>query len=225
MTDHARLIGKPLPTGGAAILLSRNTNLDHGIRRHRSHSAPPRLGRTLSSPPQRQQVFSLPLDSPVPPTAQLLAQRSRAKSNPPEPVAPPPPPPPPLRNSTIFRSDLSQLSANLQNGAIPRHDHVHMVRQVRNKRWRKRHESSGAQLLVNKMFPKPEKKGVKEKVVVFVGVNDRTKHGKIRNGTGTEGLNAFLNAIKAAPHLELIVLTIEERFTSMFCVDPNCSAK
>ena len=44
-TDHFRKIGEPLPPGGIAILLSRNTELDLPLRRTRSLSAPPRLGR------------------------------------------------------------------------------------------------------------------------------------------------------------------------------------
>jgi len=52
-----------------------------------------------------------------------------------------------------------------------------------------------------------------------------TSSGGIGIGKGKDGLQAIVDAMKAVPHLEVLVLMVEESYTSMFCVNPDCGFK
>ncbi|GAA5842516.1 hypothetical protein JCM5353_004071 [Sporobolomyces roseus] len=220
--ENDRTTGQALPPGGLPILFSRNNDLDPAPRS--LSPPPPSLDLELNSSSASKPCEQDPAPSHAPPPSQqpLTPSARSPSSTPAVPAVAVAAPPVIDQNGTMFASDLSQLPAILQHGALPRLDKVHSVRRVDNKGFRKRHETSGARKLVNKLFPKPEKKGDKELVLFFVGKNDMTSSRGIGIGKGKLGLQAVIDAIEATPHLELCVLMVEESYTSMFCVNPDC---
>ena len=222
INENDRIPGQALPPGGLPILFSRSNDLDPTPPS--PSLPPPSLRRETSSSSASKPSDQHPSNSHAQPSSHRLLSPS-PQPPPPTPAVAVPAPPVNDQNGTVFLSDLSQLPAILQHGALPRLDKVHAVRRVGNKGFRKRHEASGARKLVNKLFPKPEKKGDKELVLFFIGKNDMTSSGGIGIGKGKDGLQAIVDAMKAVPHLEVLVLMVEESYTSMFCVNPDCGFK